>query len=56
MYVYMFEVLHNRWNIDLILRLQKKCSEKNITLNDIQKKKQKKKTKIKTKTKQLLIQ
>ena len=41
MYVFMFKVLHNGWNIDLILRLQKfKAVNKfYITLNDIQNKK-----------------
>jgi hypothetical protein len=37
MYVYMLKVLHNEWNIDLILRLQK-CNavKKHIILHDIQ--------------------
>ena len=41
MYVFMFKVLHNGWNIDLILRLQKFKGVKKIyiTLNDIQNKK-----------------
>jgi hypothetical protein len=43
MYVYIYKVLHNIWNIDLILRLQKnQCNEQNITLNHIKKKKKKK--------------
>ena len=41
MYVFMLKVLHNGWNIDLNLRLQKiKAVKKiHITLNDIQNKK-----------------
>ena len=41
MYVFMFKVLHNGWNIDLILRLQKIKAVKKIyiTLNDIHNKK-----------------
>jgi hypothetical protein len=37
MYVYMFKILHNGGNIDLILRLQRfNAVRKIITLNNIQ--------------------
>jgi hypothetical protein len=37
MYVYMFKILHNGGNIDLILRLQRfNAVRKKITLNNIQ--------------------
>jgi hypothetical protein len=45
MYVYMLKILHNGWNIDLILKLQRFNAVKQIyiTLNNIKKKKKKKK-------------
>jgi hypothetical protein len=41
MYVYMLKILHNGWNIDLILKLQRFNAVKQIyiTLNNIKKKK-----------------
>ena len=46
MYVYMLKILHNGWNIDLILKLQRFNAVKQIyiTLNNIKKKKDTMKT------------
>jgi hypothetical protein len=43
MYVYMYKVLHNIWNIDLILRLQKFNAMNKILPWTISKKKEKNK-------------